>query len=57
MNICTSLYDRRTSQPTTFGFNCTTSCTIDALAAGTWLDSRRGFSAYSGVSMTVAVVQ
>jgi secreted trypsin-like serine protease len=58
------LYIRRTSQPTTATFNCrpflegnSEFCTIDSPAAGTWFASVRGFTAYSGASMTISVVQ
>jgi len=56
------LYVRRSSQPTTTTFNCrpfltgnNELCTIDSPAAGTWFVSLRGFSAYSGAALTVAV--
>lgn len=57
------LYVRQTSQPTTTTFACrpfltgnSEFCTIDAPAAGTWFASVRGFAAYSGASITIAVV-
>jgi len=57
------LYVRQTSQPTTATFNCrpfltgnSEFCTINAPAAGTWFVSLRGFAAYSGAALTVAVV-
>jgi secreted trypsin-like serine protease len=56
------LYVRQGSQPTTATFNCrpflngnSEFCTIDSPAAGTWFFSLRGFSAYSGASITVTV--
>jgi len=56
------LYVRQGSQPTTATFNCrpflngnNEFCTIDSPAAGTWFFSLRGFAAYSGASVTVAV--
>lgn len=56
------LYVRQGSQPTTTTFNCrpfltgnSEFCTIDSPAAGTWFFSLRGFSAYSGASVTVTV--
>jgi secreted trypsin-like serine protease len=56
------LYVRQGSQPTTATFNCrpflngnNEFCTIDSPAAGTWFFSLRGFSAYSGASVTVSV--
>ena len=56
------LYVRQGSQPTTTTFNCrpfltgnSEFCTIDSPAAGTWFFSLRGFSAYSGASITVTV--
>lgn len=56
------LYVRQGSQPTTATFTCrpflngnNEFCTIDSPAAGTWFFSLRGFSAYSGASVTVAV--
>lgn len=57
------LYVRQGSQPTTTTFNCRPFlngnfefCSINAPAAGTWFVSIRGFSAYSGASLTAAVV-
>lgn len=56
------LYVRQGAQPTTGTFNCrpflngnSEFCTIDSPAAGTWFFSVRGFSAYSGASITVTV--
>ncbi|HEX2691138.1 MAG TPA: trypsin-like serine protease [Kofleriaceae bacterium] len=56
------LYVRQGSQPTTSTFNCrpflngnNEFCTIDSPAAGTWFFSLRGFTAYSGASVTVTV--
>lgn len=56
------LYVRQGSQPTTSTFTCrpfltgnNEFCTIDAPAAGTWFFSLRGFSAYSGATITVSV--
>ncbi len=58
------LYVRRGSQPTTSAYDCRPYqggnyefCTINAPAAGTWYVSLRGYSAYSGASLTTAVVQ
>lgn len=58
------LYVRQGSQPTTGSYNCrpyqsgnAEFCTINAPAAGTWYVSLRGYSAYSGASLTTAVVQ
>jgi len=57
------LYVRFGTQPTTSTFNCrpflngnNEFCTIDSPAAGTWFISIRAFAAYSGVSLTAAVV-
>ena len=57
------LYVRRGSQPTQQQFDCRPFqggndefCTIDAPAAGSWFVSLRGFAAYSGASLTAAVV-
>lgn len=57
------LYVRRGSQPTTSQFDCrpflngnNEFCTIDAPAAGTWFVSLRAFRAYSGASLTAAVI-
>jgi len=57
------LYVRNGSQPTTTAFDCrpfltgnSEFCTIDAPAAGTWFVSLRGFAAYAGAALTVAVV-
>jgi len=57
------LYVRFGSQPTTGTFTCrpflngnSEFCTIDAPQAGTWFASIRGFSAYSGASLTVSIV-
>jgi secreted trypsin-like serine protease len=57
------LYVRQTSAPTTSTYNCrpyqggnSEFCTIDAPAAGTWYVSLRGYSAYSGASLTAAVI-
>jgi trypsin len=57
------LYVRRGSQPTQQQFNCrpfldgnSEFCTIDAPQAGTWFVSLRAFAAFSGASMTVAVI-
>jgi secreted trypsin-like serine protease len=57
------LYVRQGAQPTTGQFNCrpflggnSEFCTIDAPASGTWFASIRGFAAYSGASLSVAVV-
>lgn len=56
------LYVRQGSQPTTTTFNCrpfltgnNEFCTIDSPAAGTWFFSLRGFSAYSGATITVSI--
>jgi secreted trypsin-like serine protease len=58
------LYVRRTSQPTTTTFDCrpflngnNEFCTINAPAAGTYFVSLRAFAAYSGASLTAAVIQ
>lgn len=58
------LYVRQGSQPTTSTYTCrpyqsgnAEFCTINAPAAGTWYVSLRGYSAYSGASLTTAVVQ
>lgn len=58
------LYVRRGSQPTTSAYDCRPYlggnyefCTIDAPAAGTWYVSIRGYAAYSGATLTAAVVQ
>ena len=58
-----NLYVRRGSQPTQQQFDCRPFqggndefCTIDAPAAGSWFVSLRGFAAYSGASLTAAVV-
>lgn len=57
------LYVRRSSQPTTSQFNCRPYlggnfefCTVDLPAAGTWFVSLRGYSAYSGASLTAGVI-
>jgi secreted trypsin-like serine protease len=56
------LYVRQGSQPTTTAYNCrpylsgnTETCTISNPAAGTWYVSIRGYSSYSGVSLTATV--
>jgi hypothetical protein len=53
------LYVRRGSQPTTTAFDCrpflngnNETCTINAPAAGTYFIGVRGFSAFSGVTLT-----
>jgi len=58
------LYVRRGSQPTTATFDCrpflngnNEFCTINAPAAGTYFVSLRAFAAYSGASLTAAVIQ
>lgn len=58
------LYVRRGSQPTTSTFDCrpflngnNEFCTINAPAAGTYFVSLRAFAAYSGASLTAAVIQ
>jgi secreted trypsin-like serine protease len=58
------LYVRQGSQPTTSTYTCrpfltgnNEFCTIDSPAAGTWFASLNGFSAYSGASISIAVVQ
>jgi len=57
------LYVRQGSQPTTQVFNCRPFldgnfefCSIDSPPAGTWFVSVRGFSAFSGASLTAIVV-
>jgi secreted trypsin-like serine protease len=56
------LYVRQGSQPTTTTYTCrpylsgnNETCTINAPAAGTWYVSVRGYSSYSGVSLTATV--
>jgi hypothetical protein len=56
------LYVRQGSQPTTTTYTCrpyqagnTETCTINTPAAGTWYVSVRGYSTYSGVSLTATV--
>lgn len=56
------LYVRQGSQPTTTAYNCrpylsgnSETCTITAPTAGTWYVSVRGYSAYSGVTLTATV--
>lgn len=58
------LYVRQGSQPTTTTYNCRPYlsgnyefCTIDAPAAGTWYISIRGYAAYSGASLTTAIIR
>jgi secreted trypsin-like serine protease len=58
------LYVRRSTQPTTGAYDCrpyqggnAEFCSFDSPAAGTWYVSMRGFSAYSGATLTVSVVQ
>lgn len=58
------LYVRRNIQPTTGSFNCrpfqdgnAEFCTFDLPPSGTWFASLRGFAAYSGATMTVAIIQ
>lgn len=57
------LYVRRASQPTTSAFDCRPFldgnfeyCSIDLPAAGTYFVSLQGFSAYSGLGLTAAVI-
>lgn len=57
------LYVRHGSQPTATAFQCRPFlsgndefCSIDAPLAGTWFFSLHGFTAYSGVSVTVTVI-
>jgi Bacterial pre-peptidase C-terminal domain/Trypsin len=57
------LYVRRGSQPTTSTYNCRPYqsgndefCTIDLPQSGTWFISLRGFSAYSGASLTTSIL-
>jgi len=56
------LYVRQGSQPTTSAYNCrpylsgnTETCSFTNPAAGTWYVSIRGYSSYSGVSLTATV--
>ncbi|KFE67474.1 trypsin-like serine protease [Hyalangium minutum] len=56
------LYVRQGSQPTTTTYNCrpylsgnAETCTITNPAAGTWYVSVRGYSTFSGVSLTATV--
>jgi len=56
------LYVRSGSQPTTTTYTCrpylsgnTETCTINNPVAGTWYVSVRGYTAYSGVSLTATV--
>jgi secreted trypsin-like serine protease len=58
------LYVRRGSQPTTSAFDCrpfldgnNEFCTIDAPVAGTYFVSMRAFAAFSGASLTAALIQ
>ncbi len=58
------LYVRRGSQPTTSTFDCRPFqsgnyefCTFDSPVAGTYHVSLRGFSAYSGATLTASVVR
>jgi secreted trypsin-like serine protease len=57
------LYVRRGSQPTTGSYTCRPFlggndefCTIDLPQSGTWYISLRGFSAYSGASLTTSIL-
>jgi secreted trypsin-like serine protease len=57
------LYLRRTSQPTTSRFDCRPFlngnfefCSVDSPQAGTYFVSLRGFSAYSGASLTASII-
>jgi secreted trypsin-like serine protease len=56
------LYVRSGSQPTTTSYNCrpylsgnTETCTLSNPVAGTWYVSVRGYSSYSGVSLTATI--
>jgi hypothetical protein len=56
------LYVRSGSQPTTTAYNCrpylsgnSETCTLTNPVAGTWYVSLRGYSSYSGVSVTATV--
>jgi secreted trypsin-like serine protease len=56
------LYVRQGSQPTTSSYNCrpylggnSETCTFTNPAAGTWYASVRGYSAFSGVTLTATV--
>lgn len=56
------LYVRSGSQPTTTAYNCrpyrsgnNETCTLSSPVAGTWYVSVRGYSSYSGVSVTATV--
>ena len=56
------LYVRQGSQPTTSAYNCrpyksgnAETCSFASPAAGTWYVSVRGYSSYSGVSLTATV--
>ncbi|QRK09701.1 trypsin-like serine protease [Archangium violaceum] len=56
------LYVRAGSQPTTSAYNCrpyedgnTESCSFSNPTAGTWYVSVRGYSSYSGVSLTATI--
>lgn len=58
------LYVRRGSQPTTGAYDCRPYqggnyefCSFDAPVAGTYHVSLRGFSAYSGATLTASIVQ
>ncbi len=58
------LYVRRGSQPTTSAFDCrpfldgnNEFCSIDAPVAGTYFISMRAFAAFSGASLTAALVR
>jgi hypothetical protein len=57
------LYVRRGSQPTTTAYDCrpftggnNETCTFNAPGAGTWFVMVRGFSAFSGVTLTATYV-
>ncbi|WP_224248767.1 trypsin-like serine protease [Hyalangium gracile] len=56
------LYVRRSSQPTTSAYDCrpylsgnSETCSFSSPASGTWYVSVRGYSTYSGVSVTATV--
>jgi secreted trypsin-like serine protease len=58
------LYVRRNNRPTTNNFQCrpfqdgnAEFCTFEAPVAGTYFASLRGFAAYSGAKLTVAIIQ
>jgi secreted trypsin-like serine protease len=58
------LYVRRGAQPTTGNFLCrpfqdgnAEFCTFEAPPSGTWFASLRGFAAYNGATLTVALIQ